>query len=73
MYVEDALGHEKFMKCITNKETTNIGDTNLSSFLSDAVEKHTALYNKFLNLLQEGFYARQRNYGKPIAFSKRRM
>ena len=51
MYVEDALGHEKFMKCVTNKYTAKISDTSLSSFLSDAVEKHTALYNKFLNLL----------------------
>lgn len=51
MYVEDALGHEKFMKCVTNKYTAKVSDTGLSSFLSDAVEKHTALYNKFLNLL----------------------
>ena len=51
MYVEDALGHEKFMKCATNKVSTNVSDDNLSSFLSDCVQKHTELYNKFLNLL----------------------
>ena len=51
MYVEDALGHEKFMKCITNKHTTNVSDNALGSFLNDAVERHNEIYNKFLNLL----------------------
>lgn len=51
MYIEDALGHEKFMKCVTNKVTANVSDANLSQFLNDAVERHNEMYNKFLNLL----------------------
>ncbi len=51
MYIEDALGHEKFMKCVTNKVATTLSDVNLSKFLSDAVERHNEIYNKFLNLL----------------------
>ena len=51
LYVQDALGHEKFMKCAANKASTNISDANLASFLTDSVQRHTELYNKFLNLL----------------------
>ncbi len=51
LYVEDALGHEKFMKSCATKNAPKLTDAALSNFLNDAVQKHTEIYNKFLNLL----------------------
>ncbi len=51
LYVEDALGHEKFMKSCSNKTSVNITDVNLSSYIAELEHTHERLYNKFLNLL----------------------
>ncbi len=51
MYVEDALGHEKFMKSCATKNSGMLSDPTLSNFLRDSVERHNEIYNKFLNLL----------------------
>lgn len=51
LYVEDALGHEKFMKncsCATSKQ---LSDTVLSNYIKQLEMTHTGLMNKFLNLL----------------------
>ncbi len=50
-YVEDALGHEKFMKSCSKKTSTQLQDMTLSSYIAELENTHTALYNKFLNLL----------------------
>ncbi|MCI8291375.1 MAG: hypothetical protein HFJ25_03885 [Clostridia bacterium] len=51
LYVEDALGHEKFMKSCSQKTSSQLQDTVLSSYIGELVQKHTEIYNKFLNLL----------------------
>ena len=51
LYVEDALGHEKFMKSCSLKSSNQLTDPNLSNFMKDLEEKHNEIYNKFLNLL----------------------
>ena len=51
LYVEDALGHENFMKSCSKKTSSQLTDTTLSSYMSELVEKHTQIFNKFLNLL----------------------
>ncbi len=51
LYVEDALGHEQFMKTCSKKTSEQIKDMTLSSYVAELEQKHTELYNKFLNLL----------------------
>lgn len=51
LYVEDALGHECFMKCCSKKTSAQIKDSALSSYIAELEQKHTELFNKFLNLL----------------------
>lgn len=51
LYIEDALGHETFMKTCSTKAATQLNDVTLSSYLGELTQKHTNLYNKFLNLL----------------------
>ena len=51
LYIEDALGHESFMKVCSTKASSQIQDATLSSYMSELEKKHTALFNKFLNLL----------------------
>lgn len=51
LYVEDALGHEKFMKCCASKTSSKLTDVKLSTYVKELETKHQELYNKFLNLL----------------------
>ncbi len=51
LYVEDALGHEKFMKSCSPKTSAMLQDSTLSAYIGTLEQKHTELYNKFLNLL----------------------
>ncbi|MFR2534627.1 MAG: hypothetical protein ACLTEH_04300 [Clostridia bacterium] len=51
LYVEDALGHEKFMKSCSQKTSTQLTDAMLSAYIGELTTKHTELFNKFLNLL----------------------
>lgn len=51
LYVEDALGHEKFMKSCSQKTSSKLTDPTLSSYIAELEKTHTNLYNKFLNLL----------------------
>ena len=51
LYVEDALGHEKFMKSCTAKTSSQSKDPTLSAYMGELTQKHTELFNKFLNLL----------------------
>lgn len=52
LYIEDALGHECFMKSCSNKTSGKLQDVNLSNYMKELEQKHTELFNKFLNLLQ---------------------
>ena len=51
LYVEDALGHETFMKSCATKTSGKLTDPTLSSYVAELEKKHTDLSNKFLNLL----------------------
>lgn len=51
LYVEDALGHEDFMKVCSGKTSSKLTDPTLSSYIGELEQKHTQIYNKFLNLL----------------------
>ncbi|MCI8277601.1 MAG: hypothetical protein HFJ46_06820 [Clostridia bacterium] len=51
LYVEDALGHECFMKTCACKTSKQLQDAKLSTYVSELEQKHNELFNKFLNLL----------------------
>ncbi len=51
LYVEDALGHECFMKTSSNQTANQLNDVKLSNYIAELHQEHTELFNKFLNLL----------------------
>ena len=51
LYVEDALGHENCMKSCSKKTSDKLTDPALSSYIAELEQKHSDLFNKFLNLL----------------------
>lgn len=51
LYVEDALGHEKFMKCCAKKTADDLTDSSLVNYMTELEIKHGELLNKFKNLL----------------------
>ena len=51
LYVEDALGHEKFMKSCAQKTSSALKDVALSSYMLELEKTHEDLFCKFLNLL----------------------
>ncbi len=51
LYVEDALGHECFMKTCCKDTASMLKDVNLSTYMGELEQKHNEIFNKFLNLL----------------------
>lgn len=51
LYIEDSLGHEKFMKSCACKTSAQLKDPVLSNYVKELETKHSELFNKFLNLL----------------------
>ena len=51
LYVEDALGHESFMKTCSCKTSGQLKDVSLSSYVKELETLHNDLFNNFLNLL----------------------
>ena len=51
LYVEDALGHENYMKNCSSKTAKQLTDSVLSSYMYELEQIHKNLSNKFLNLL----------------------
>ena len=51
LYVEDALGHENFMKSCSKKTSEQLQDATLSTYVKELEKKQTELFNKFMNLL----------------------
>lgn len=51
LYVEDALGHEKFMETCSKNTASLLTDPALSAYIGGLEKKHTEIYNKFLGLL----------------------
>jgi hypothetical protein len=51
LYVEDALGHETFMKTCSKKTSEQLTDPTLSTYIGELEQKHTQILNKFVTLL----------------------
>ena len=51
LYIEDALGHEKQIKCTCQDSAAQLNDVELANFVSTLAEKHTQCFNKFLGLV----------------------
>ncbi len=51
LYVEDALGHETFMKTCCQNTSNLLKDVNLSNYVKELETKHSEIFSKFLNLL----------------------
>ncbi len=51
LYIEDALGHENIMKTCCKVASSQLEDSTLSSYMEELEQKHTELFDKFLNLL----------------------
>ncbi len=51
LYVEDALGHEQFLKSCACKTSNQLQDAELKQYMKELESKHSELYNKILNLL----------------------
>ena len=51
LYVEDALGHESFMKTCSKATSEQLKDVSLSTYIQQLEEKHNEIFNNFLNLL----------------------
>lgn len=51
LYIEDALGHEKFMKSQCQKIVSGIQDLELRNYVEQLVTKHEEIFNEFYSLL----------------------
>ncbi len=51
LYVEDALGHENFMKTSSCSTSNQLKDVNLSNYIKQLEQIHADLFNDFFNLL----------------------
>ena len=51
LYVEDALGHQQYMKTASCETAKMVQDANLSLYLKELEQKNQDLMNKFKNLL----------------------
>ena len=51
LYVEDALGHEQFLKNCACKTKDQLQDAELKNYMKELETKHSNLFNKLKNLL----------------------
>lgn len=51
LYIEDALGHEKFMKTQCLEVASKIQDSELKNYVNQLVQNHEQLFQTFFNLL----------------------
>ncbi len=51
LYVEDALGHEKFLQDSSKKTGKTLKDATLAMYITELEQKHSEIYEKFFNLL----------------------
>jgi len=51
LYVEDALGHEKFLKAQCQQAVANLQDPDLKNFVQQMMQKHQELFGKFYQLV----------------------
>ena len=58
LYVEDALGHEKYFMTKCDETLSRIQDPDLQACIRRMKDKHTQLFQSFYGLLQEAGYGR---------------
>ncbi len=51
LYVEDALGHEKFLKTQCQEAVQNLTDPDLKNYVQQLMTKHQELFNQFYQLV----------------------
>lgn len=51
MYIEDALGHEKYFLTKCNETVTGLGDGELKNCVTAMTKKHQQIYDTLLGLL----------------------
>ena len=51
LYIEDALGHTQQIKKVCSDFSVQVGDTELSNFLSEIAKKQQTAFDRFYNLL----------------------
>lgn len=51
LYVEDALGHEKYFQTKCQETADQVQDEDLKACVQQMAQKHQQLYQSFLNLL----------------------
>ena len=51
LYIEDALGHEKQVKCTCKDSAEKLQNQDLASFVNSLASKHTQCFNKLYNLV----------------------
>lgn len=50
-YIEDALGHEKFLKTQCQEAAKNLQDSELKSCVEQLSQKHQQIFDNFYNLI----------------------
>ena len=50
-YVEDALGHEKFLKTQCQQAANTLTDPELKAFVNQLMQKHQEIFNQFFALV----------------------
>lgn len=51
LYIEDALGHEKFLHSASNDAIQNLQDPELKALAQELANKHQEIFSKFYGLL----------------------
>ncbi|WP_394525137.1 hypothetical protein [Lacrimispora sp. JR3] len=51
IYIEDALGHEKFLKTQFQDAAQNLQDPELKACVQELTQKHQQLFDSFYNLV----------------------
>jgi hypothetical protein len=51
LYIEDALGHTKQIKTVCTELSSQLGDAELSNFVSEISKKQQAVFKSFYDLL----------------------
>ncbi len=51
LYIEDALGHEKFLKTQCQQAMQNLTDPELKNYVQQLMTKHQELFDQFYQLV----------------------
>lgn len=51
LYIEDALGHEKYFQSKCKETASQLQDPELKNYVTQMVQKHQQIFQKFYGLL----------------------